>query len=66
VGTVVTIKGTHLAGATKVTFDGPHGTITKDTASTIKVTVPAQAQTGWVKVATPGGKVETAKAFTVT
>ena len=65
-GTVVTITGTTLNGATKVTFNGVKGTITKDTATTIKVKVPSGARTGKIKVVTPGGKVKTATAFTVT
>ncbi len=65
VGTVVTIKGTNLNGATTVTFKGVRGTITKDTATTIKVKVPSGAKTGKITVVTPGGTVKTAKAFTV-
>jgi hypothetical protein len=42
------------------------GTITKDTATKLKVKVPSGAKTGKIKVATPGGKVKTATAFTVT
>jgi YVTN family beta-propeller protein len=66
VGTVVTIKGTNLSGATKVTFNGVKGTITKDTATKIKVKVPSGATTGKIKVVTPGGRAKTATAFTVT
>ena len=66
VGTVVTIKGTNLSGATKVTFNGVRGTITTDTATKIKVKVPVGATTGKIKVVTPGGKVKTATAFSVT
>jgi hypothetical protein len=66
VGTVVTIKGTNLSGATKVTFNGVKGTITSDTATKIKVKVPYGATTGKIQVKTPGGKVKTATAFTVT
>jgi hypothetical protein len=66
VGTVVTIKGTNLSGATKVTFNGVKGTITSDTATKIKVKVPSGATTGKIKVVTPDGKVKTATAFTVT
>jgi YVTN family beta-propeller protein len=65
-GTVVTIKGTSLNGATKVTFNGVKGTITKDTATKIKVTVPSGATTGKIEVITPGGNVKTATAFKVT
>jgi uncharacterized repeat protein (TIGR02543 family) len=66
VGTIVTIKGTNLSGATKVTFNGVKGTITKDTAMRLKVKVPSGATTGKIKVITPGGKVKTATVFTVT
>ena len=66
VGTVVTITSTNLSGATKVTFNGVKGTITNDTATKIKVKVPSGATSGKIKVTTPGGKVKTATAFTVT
>jgi uncharacterized repeat protein (TIGR02543 family) len=66
VGTVVIIKGTNLLGTTKVAFNGVKGTITKGTASKIKVVVPAGASTGEIKVVTPSGKVKTATSFTVT
>jgi hypothetical protein len=65
-GTTVTIKGTNLAGATKVTFNGKAATITSDSATKIKVTVPSGATTGKIKVTTPGGKVTSATNFTVT
>ena len=65
VGTVVTIVGTNLSGATKVAFNGVKATITKNTATKIKVSVPLGATTGKIKVVTPGGKVTTATAFTV-
>jgi YVTN family beta-propeller protein len=66
VGTVVTIKGKGLSGASKVTFNGVKGTVTKDTATLIKVKVPKGAKTGKIEVITPDGKVKTATAFTVT
>jgi hypothetical protein len=66
VGTVVTIKGTNLAGATKVTFNGVKGTITSDSATKIKVKVPSGATTGKIKVVGPSGKATSATAFTVT
>jgi hypothetical protein len=66
VGTVVTIKGTNLSGATKVTFNGIAATITSDTATKIKVKVPAGATTGKIQVTTPDGKVKSASNFTVT
>ena len=66
VGTVVTIKGTGLAGATKVTFDGVKGTITKNTATKLKVKVPPGATSAKIKVTTLGGAAKTAAPFTVT
>jgi IPT/TIG domain len=67
VGTKVTITGTNLLGATKVSFHGtPAVTVTKDTATTIKVLVPARATNGPIKVVTPGGTVKSTTDFTVT
>ena len=65
-GTVVTIKGTNLSGATKVTFNGVKGTITSDTSTKIKVKVPGGATSAKIKLTTPGGKVKTVTAFIVT
>ena len=66
VGTVVTIKGTHLLGASQVTFNGVEGTITRDRAVKIKVKVPVGATKGLIEVTTPGGDVESATKFKVT
>jgi len=66
VGTLVTIKGSDLDGATKVTVNGVSATATKDTATKVKITVPVGATTGKIKVFTPLGKATTATAFTVT
>jgi hypothetical protein len=65
-GTVVTIKGTNLAGATKVTFGGVTGSIVSDIATKLKVKVPLGARTGKIKVLTPGGHAKSASAFRVT
>jgi len=65
VGTVVTITGSHLDNATKVSFHGVSGTITKNTTTTIKVMEPAGATTGKIKVVTAGGKARTTTVFTV-
>jgi hypothetical protein len=65
-GTVVTIKGTNLEGATSVTFNGKAATITKDTATKLKVKVPVGATKGTITVTTPGGSVTSAKKFKVT
>jgi uncharacterized repeat protein (TIGR03803 family) len=67
VGTVVTITGNNLKGATKVTFGGVKATsfsVTSDT--TITATVPTGAVTGKIKVTTPGGTGSSATSFTVT
>jgi hypothetical protein len=66
VGTVVTIHGTHLAGATHVTFNAKAATIMSDTATTISVKVPAKATTGVIQVTTPNGTATSATDFTVT
>jgi hypothetical protein len=66
VGSKVTISGTNLLGATKVTFNGKPAIITKDTAGKIKVVVPPGATTGRVQVSTAGGSAKSASSFTVT
>ena len=66
VGTVVTIFGTGFLGASKVKVNGVTATITKDTATKIKIMVPAGATTGNIKVVTRVGIVKTATVFTVT
>jgi hypothetical protein len=66
VGKKVTITGTNLSGATKVTFNGIAATINSDTATQIVVHVPAGATTGKIKVKTPNGKGKSATNFTVT
>lgn len=53
VGTAVTIKGTDLAGATQVTFNGTVATVVSDTATEIVADVPAGATTGHDGSATP-------------
>jgi hypothetical protein len=65
-GSKVKISGTNLEGATKVTIGGVAATIKKDTATKIKIIVPANAKTGKIKVVTPGGKVKSATKFVVT
>jgi hypothetical protein len=66
VGTVVRIHRTNLAGATKVTFNRKAATMTSDTATRIKVKVPAKANTGVIKVTTPDGTAKSATDFTIT
>ena len=58
VGTVVTITGTDLDKVTTVTFNGIAAkTITDNTATTLKVTVPEGASSGKLVVTTFGGTV---------
>jgi len=66
VGTTVTIRGTDLANATKVSFGGKAGTIKSDTESKIKVKVPNGAGTGKIKVTTAFGTATSSTNFTVT
>jgi hypothetical protein len=66
VGTKVTIFGTNLAGATKVTFNGVTAVIKKDTATKLKVVVPSGFTKGLITVTTPNGSVTSTKKFKVT
>ncbi len=55
-GTVVTITGTNLGGATAVRFNGvAAGAITNNTATGLTVTAPAGGSTGQICVTTPIG-----------
>ncbi len=65
-GTTVTIKGDNLSGATKVALNGAALTITQDTATTIKATIPPRATTGTIEVATLGEIVKAPTPFRVT
>ena len=61
----VTILGTDLTGATKVTFHGIAATFTVVSSSEITTTVPAGATTGTAKVVTPGGTLSSNVPFQV-
>jgi uncharacterized repeat protein (TIGR03803 family) len=65
VGTVVTVTGTGLTGATKVTVDGKAASFTVVSSTEITVTVPSTASTGKITVTTAGGSVSSTT-FTVT
>ncbi len=65
VGTVVTITGTGLTGATKVTVDGKTASFTQVSSTEITVTVPSDAATGKITVTTAGGSASSTT-FTVT
>ena len=67
VGTVVTITGFSLTGATKVTFGGVKATtFSVDSDNQITATVPTGAKTGKIAVTTPGGTATSKDVFTVT
>jgi len=65
VGTLVTVTGSGLTGATSVTVDGKTASFTVVSSSEITVTVPSTAKTGKIVVTTAGGSA-TSKTFTVT
>lgn len=65
VGTPVTITGTGLMQATKVTFNGKPAAITVDSDTQVTATVPTGATTGKIVVTTPGGSATDATSFTV-
>jgi hypothetical protein len=62
-GTMVTITGTALSGATAVTFNGVSAAINTDSSTSISTTVPAGATTGPIDVTTPGGTAVSPNAF---
>ena len=59
VGAHVTIIGTNLAGATRVSFNGATASIISDTATQIVTSVPTKATTGSISVTTPSGSATT-------
>jgi hypothetical protein len=65
-GTTVTINGTKLGKANRVTFNGASAAISNDTNAQLKVKVPPGATTGKIAVTTPSGSVTSTKKFTVT
>jgi uncharacterized repeat protein (TIGR03803 family) len=65
VGTEVTIIGTGLKQATKVTFDNVSATFTVNSDSQITATVPSGAAIGKIKVTTKGGTATSSTSFTV-
>lgn len=67
VGTVVTITGTGLLGATGVKFNGILATsFTVVSGTSIRATVPTGATTGRITVVAPGGTPLSAASFSVT
>lgn len=65
VGTPVTITGTGLLQATKVTFNGTSATFTVTSDSQISTSVPTGATTGRIAITTNGGTAISAQSFTV-
>jgi len=65
VGTAVTILGSDLTSASKVTFNGTMAAFTVKSATEITATVPASATTGTVKVVTTGGTLSSNVSFRV-
>lgn len=65
IGTEVTITGTGLAQASKVTIDKISASFTVVSDSEITATVPAGAATGKIVVTTKGGSVTSSASFTV-
>jgi len=64
-GTVLTITGTNFTGATAVRFNGSPATPTSVSATSITVTVPANAVTGLVSVETPVSTGVATRTFSV-
>lgn len=65
VGTSVTITGTGLTQATKVTFNGTSATFVVNSDTQITATVPTGATTGKIAVTTKGGSASSTTSFTV-
>jgi hypothetical protein len=65
VGTVVTIDGSGLAGATEVAFNFIDAPITSDTDTQIITKVPLGEDRGPITVTTPGGTASSPSTFTL-
>ncbi len=64
-GNAVTILGTHLKGATEVTFNGRTADFKVLSDTHLTATVPTGATTGPIQVTTPGGVLLSRKTFVV-
>jgi uncharacterized protein (TIGR03437 family) len=62
---LVTITGTGLKQATKVTFDGKSATFTVISDTEVTADVPTGAATGKITVTTKGGSATSTTSFTV-
>lgn len=66
IGSLVTIEGSGLAGARKVSLHGKKMTVRSDGPTQITALVPKRAETGPIEVKTKGGLSTSAAVFTVT
>jgi uncharacterized repeat protein (TIGR03803 family) len=66
VGKLVEVLGQELTGTTGVSFNGASATFKVVSDTYMTATVPKGATTGFVTVATPGGKLKSNKKFRVT
>jgi len=64
-GNTVTILGTHLKGATKVTFNGLAADFKVVSDTYLTATVPNGATAGPIEVVTPGGSLSSRKSFII-
>jgi hypothetical protein len=65
-GTVITVTGTNLTGASSVSIGGVAATFTVNRDGTVSITVPSGASTGVISITTPGGTVTSGRTtFTV-
>jgi Zn-dependent metalloprotease len=65
-GTLVTVTGTNLDGATAVTINGVAQTVINNTAGSLQISVAVGTTTGLLRVTTPGGTATSATSFTLT
>jgi N-acetylneuraminic acid mutarotase len=64
-GATVTLSGSALTGASRVSFNGKPARFTVEGYATIVATVPSTATTGFVVVTTVGGTARSPRKFTV-
>lgn len=65
-GTVITVQGSNLTGASSVSIGGVAATFTVNRDGTVSVTVPSVAPTGVISITTPGGTATSGRTtFTV-
>ncbi len=65
VGVAVTISGAHLSGATSVRFNGKAASISNNTDTSLKVSVPVGATSGKIALMTPAGTATSSNDFAV-